>query len=68
MIVMRYTDQILDTAKQHQGFITSALVDKMGISRGILHHLVKLGKLERIDRGIYVIPGSATGISHKTKV
>ncbi len=54
---MNNSEKILDFAKNNGGIIATKQVDKLNISRGILHNLVKKGELERSSRGVYVLPG-----------
>jgi predicted transcriptional regulator of viral defense system len=49
-------DVIMETARQNNGIITSSMVTKMGISRGNLKYLVDKGMLEKVSRGVYVLP------------
>lgn len=49
-------NEILNIAKNNNGIITSAMVTKAGISRGSLHYLTNSGKLEKVSRGVYLLP------------
>jgi len=48
--------KILKVAKNNNGVVTSADVTELGISRTYLTMLLKMGELQRVDRGIYVLP------------
>ena len=47
---------ILNMAKKNNGTVTSAMVDDAGLSRGNIKYLVDNGMLEKIARGIYILP------------
>ena len=47
---------IIQMAKENNGFITTAMVTKSGISRGNLKYLVDSVKLEKSGRGVYTLP------------
>lgn len=53
---MRETEQIMQIAQKNNGTVTSAMVTKSGLSRGILKYLCDRGKLEQSGRGIYILP------------
>lgn len=48
--------KILKIAEKNNGVVTSAKVTELGISRTYLRILVESGELQKIDRGIYVLP------------
>ena len=48
--------KILKVAGKNNGIVTSSKVTELGISRTYLTLLVKSGELQKIDRGIYVLP------------
>ncbi len=52
---MNYEKQILELAKNNNGYITTEMVENHKIKRQFLSYLVKKGKLEKIDRGIYIL-------------
>ncbi len=53
---MNPTDKIIVLAKENNGTVTTSMVVEAGISRGNLDYLMKKGTLERIARGIYMLP------------
>ena len=53
---MRETEQIMQIAQKNNGTVTSAMVTKSGLSRGILKYLCDRGKLEQSGRGVYILP------------
>lgn len=53
---MNNEEQILNLAKDNNGYITTSMVEENGIKRQFLGYLVKKGKIERVDRGIYILP------------
>lgn len=53
---MNNEEQILNLAKDNNGYITTSMVEANGIKRQFLGYLVKKGKIERVDRGIYILP------------
>lgn len=53
---MSNADRILQMAQEKNGIITSTEVTDSGISRGHLKILVDKGLLERVERGVYIIP------------
>ena len=53
---MNNEEQILNLAKDNNGYITTSMVEENGIKRQFLSYLVKKGKIERVDRGIYILP------------
>ncbi|MDR0950857.1 MAG: type IV toxin-antitoxin system AbiEi family antitoxin domain-containing protein [Candidatus Ancillula sp.] len=52
------TQQLLNFAKKHGGYISTEQVRKLGINRSSLYSLVNRGKLKKDNRGVYVIPGA----------
>lgn len=54
---MREIDLILQTAKENNGTITAAMAERAGFSRGSLKYLTDRGRLEKVSRGIYILPG-----------
>lgn len=48
--------KVLKLAYKNNGTITSAMITEEKISRGHLHYLVKIGKLEHTARGVYILP------------
>ena len=53
---MNNEKRILELAKNNNGCITTEIVEKEGIKRQFLGYLVKKGKLEKIEHGIYILP------------
>ncbi|MDR0845929.1 MAG: type IV toxin-antitoxin system AbiEi family antitoxin domain-containing protein [Lactobacillales bacterium] len=54
---MSNADLVIDMAKQNNGIVTTAMVQAAKIPRQYLIDLVKKGLLERVERGIYTLPG-----------
>ncbi len=48
--------KLLELARENNGIITTAMVVREGISRGILKYLADSGTLEKTSRGVYVLP------------
>ena len=46
----------MEFAKINNGIITTAMVVKAGISRGILKYLSDTGSLEKVSREVYTLP------------
>lgn len=53
---MLSTEKILELAKKNNGTITSTQITKAGFSREYLRKLMKDNLLERVDRGVYILP------------
>lgn len=53
---MSYADRILQMAHEKNGIVTSTEVTNADISRAHLKILVDKGLLERVERGVYIIP------------
>jgi len=53
---MKNTDSIIEIAQNNNGVITTSMVVEAGISRGILKYLVDKGRLEKSERGVYILP------------
>lgn len=49
-------DRIMQLAQENNGTVTSEMVTKAGLSRGILKYLCDQGRLERSGRGVYILP------------
>ena len=49
-------EKILELAKENNGFITTAMVVREGVSRGLLKYLSDSGALEKTSRGVYILP------------
>lgn len=54
---MTQVEQIITLAKQNNGMLSTSMVVKEGLSRGVLKYLVDGNKLEKVARGMYVLPG-----------
>ena len=52
--IMSKSEEIMKIARQNNGIVTSLEVDELGIHRQYLTELVKKGKLERAERGVYI--------------
>lgn len=50
-----YTDLIIELMKANRGYITSRILQPLGISREYLSQLVESNFIERVDRGIYAL-------------
>ena len=48
--------KILEYAKENNGIITTEMVCREGISRGVLKYLSDSGALEKSSRGVYILP------------
>ena len=55
---MSKEEQILNLIKVNNGIITSKEVSKHGINRIFLTRLVKSRKIERVKKGLYVLPNT----------
>ena len=53
---MTKAKQIMQIAQENNGTVTSAMVTKSGLSRGIIRYLCDRGKLEQSGRGVYILP------------
>ncbi|MDO5405853.1 MAG: type IV toxin-antitoxin system AbiEi family antitoxin domain-containing protein [Eubacteriales bacterium] len=53
---MSYSQEILSLAQENNGIVTTAMVVDAGISRGCLKYLADNGRLERVTRGVYILP------------
>lgn len=53
---MKKINPILKIAKENNGFVTTQQVVDLGFQRGTLKYLSDVGKLERVTRGIYILP------------
>ena len=48
--------KILELAKENNGIVTTSMVVREGVSRGILKYLSDSGALEKTSRGVYMLP------------
>lgn len=55
-MLMAYENMLIDLAKQNNGIITARMATEAGILNGSIKYLVDNGKLERVARGIFVLP------------
>jgi len=53
---MNYMDEIISTMEKQNGLITTAQVSDAHIPRCYLSEMIKRGLIERVERGIYVLP------------
>ena len=53
---MSDTQGILELARQNNGMVTTAMVVQAGFSRGSLKYLSDSGNLEKVARGVYILP------------
>lgn len=49
-------EKILELAKENNGVITTSMVVREGVSRGLLKYLADSGTLEKTSRGVYILP------------
>lgn len=49
-------DDVIALAKNNNGTVTTALLKENGIARQYLKNMVDSGQLERVARGVYVLP------------
>jgi len=56
--VNKINKELIDIAIKHNGVITSKDVTHIGIPRVYLTRMVESGELERVQPGIYVLPGT----------
>jgi predicted transcriptional regulator of viral defense system len=55
---MNRSEQLMNIAKKNNGMITSKQVDEHGIHRQYLRELVRRGRLEKTERGVYTVVDS----------
>lgn len=53
---MSNSNKVLTIAKENNGTVTSAMIQSAGIARQYLKLLVDEGSLEKVSRGVYVLP------------
>lgn len=53
---MKVSEKIIQTAKENDGIVTTAVLSEKGILRGNLKKLVDEGRLEKTARGVYILP------------
>ena len=49
-------EKILELAKENNGLVTTSMVVREGLSRGLLKYLSDSGALEKTARGVYILP------------
>lgn len=54
---MSNSDKVILLAQENKGTVTTAMLNSTGIARQYLKNLVDAGALEKVARGIYVLPG-----------
>ncbi|NLB10787.1 MAG: abortive phage infection protein [Clostridiaceae bacterium] len=54
---MSNSNKVLAIAKANNGTVTTAMIQSAGIARQYLKVLVDKGSLEKVSRGVYVLPG-----------
>lgn len=52
--IMSKTNDVMNIVKENKGVITSKQLDDLGLHRQYLSELVKQGKLEKVERGVYI--------------
>lgn len=55
---MTIQQKILEIAEENNGIITNKMVTELNLSRGILKSLSDNGLLEKIVRGVYILPNA----------
>lgn len=55
---MDNNDNIMNMAMKNNGIVTTQMVVNAGFLRGSLKHLADSGKLERVSRGVYILPSA----------
>ena len=50
------SQEILRLAQKNNGVVTTEMITNAGISRGCLKYLADKGSLERVSRGVYILP------------
>ena len=53
---MSNSNKVLIIAKENNGTVTSAMIQSAGIARQYLKILVDEGSLEKVSRGVYILP------------
>ena len=56
VVLMLNYEKILELAKENNGIVTTSMVVREGVSRGILKYLSDSGALEKTSRGVYMLP------------
>lgn len=53
---MSTSKYILDLAEKNNGIVTASMVAEAGVSPGSLKYLSDIGRLEKVSRGVYILP------------
>lgn len=53
---MNISQTIIEYAYKNNGMINASDLKEMGILHGNLDYLVKKGELEKVSRGVYILP------------
>ncbi len=65
---MNNYEKIIELANKNNGYVTTKEIKVHGIARAFLTNLVKENKLERIDRGIYMLPTELVDVYYKLQI
>lgn len=65
---MNNYEKIIELANKNNGYVTTKEIKACGIARAFLTSLVKKNKLERIDRGIYMLPTELVDVYYKMQI
>ncbi|MDD2391815.1 MAG: type IV toxin-antitoxin system AbiEi family antitoxin domain-containing protein [Bacilli bacterium] len=65
---MNNYEKIIELANKNNGYVTTKEIKAHGISCAFLTNLVKENKLERIDRGIYMLSTELVDIYYKLQI
>ena len=52
------TELIIELAERNDGIVTTAMAHNAGIDGSLLRHLCRRRRLERVERGVYAVPGA----------
>lgn len=53
---LKQVEKIIEMAKNNNGVVTSAMVSRNNLNKGLLKYLCEEGKLEKSARGVYILP------------
>jgi predicted transcriptional regulator of viral defense system len=53
-----YWDSISEIAESQAGIFTTAQAERLGVTRNAVSHLAKVGKVERLEHGVYRLSGT----------
>ncbi len=65
---MNNYEKIIELANNNNGYVTSKEIKAHGIARAFLTNLVKQDKLERVARGVYMLPTELVDIYYKLQI